>query len=112
MPVSPETHRTHLKYTACAASRLLDASKQLSPEELNRDFGTADKSVVGTLAHVFAADRVWIGRIQGRAPAKFITDEDRDLAVLQNEWPVVLRSWQEWAAGLTVENVAQVASYH
>jgi uncharacterized damage-inducible protein DinB len=91
MPVSPETLRTHLDYTAWAASRLLDASAQLSPEELNRDFGTADKSVVGTLAHVFAADRV--------------------LSLLQREWPVVLRSWQDWAAGLTDENVAQVTAY-
>ncbi len=99
MPVSPETLRVHLDYAAWAASRLLDASAQLSPEELTRDFGTADKSVVGTLAHVFAADRVWIGRIQGAAPAKFITDEDRDLSVLQREWPVVLRSWQRLGHG-------------
>src|SRR6185295_19479555 len=99
-------------YTAWAASRLLHAAAQLSPEELMRDFGTADKSVVGTLAHVFAADRVWIGRIQGRPPAKFITDEDRNLALLQREWPVVLRSCKDWAEGLTTERVAQVASYH
>ena len=112
MTVSAETLRIHLDYTAWAASRLLAAAAQVSPEELTRDFGTADKSVVGTLAHVFAADRVWIGRIQGRAPAKFITDEERDLSVLQSEWPAVLRSWQEWAAGLTDENVTQVASYH
>jgi uncharacterized damage-inducible protein DinB len=112
MTVSPETLRIHLDYTAWAATRLLDAAAQLPAEELTRDFGTADKSVVGTLAHVFAADRVWIGRIQGQAPAKFITDEDRDLSLLQREWPAVLRSWQEWAAGLTDENVTQVASYH
>jgi uncharacterized damage-inducible protein DinB len=112
MPVSPETLRAHLDYTAWAASRLLDAAAQLPPEELTRDFGTSDKNVVGTLAHIFAADRVWIGRIQGRAPAKFITEEDRDLAFLQREWPAVLRSWKDWAAGLTAENVAEVASYH
>ena len=73
-----------------ASSRLLDAAAQLSPEELTRDFGTADKSVVGTLAHVFAADRVWMARIQGQPPAKFITDEDRDLSLLQREWPALL----------------------
>jgi len=112
MPVSAETLRIHLDYAAWAASRMLDAAAQLSPEELNRDFGTADKSVVGTLAHIFAADRVWIGRTQGRAPAKFITDEARDLAFLQHHWPLVLSSWQDWAAGLTDENVAEVASYH
>ena len=112
MPVSPETLRTHLDYTAWAALRVLQAAAQLSPEELNRDFGTADKSVVGTLAHVFAADRVWIDRIHGNAPAKFITDEERDLAFLQSEWPAVLGLWQDWAASLTDENVTQVASYH
>ena len=112
MPVSADALRLHLDYTAWAASRLVDTSAQLSAEELTRDFGTADKSVVGTLAHVFAADRVWIGRVQGQAPAKFITDEDSDLSVLQREWPAVLRTWQEWAAGLTNENVTQVASYH
>jgi uncharacterized damage-inducible protein DinB len=111
MPISPETLRTHLDYSAWATARLLDAAAQLSPEELDRDFGTADKSVIGTLAHVFAAYRVWIGRIQGRAPAKFITDEDRDLSLLQREWPAVFRSWREWAAGLTDEDVTQVASY-
>jgi len=99
MPVTAETLRIHLDYTAWAAARLLDAAAKLSAEELQRDFGTADKSVVGTLAHVFAADRVWIGRIQGDAPAKFITDEDRDLSLLQREWPVVLRAWQEWGGG-------------
>lgn len=112
MPVSPETLRTHLDYTAWAALRVLQAAAQLSPEELNRDFGTADRSVVGTLAHVFAADRVWIDRIHGNAPAKFITDEERDLAFLQSEWPAVLGLWQDWAASLTDENVTQVASYH
>jgi len=111
MHVSPETLRIHLNYTAWAAYRLLDASAQLSSEELTRDFGAADKSVVGTLAHVFAADRVWIGRVQGRARAKFINDEERDLSLLQREWPAVLRSWKDWAAGLPDENVMQVASY-
>ncbi len=111
MPVSPETLRIHLDYTAWAASRLLDAAAQLSSEELTRDFGTADKSVVGTLAHVFAADRVWIGRIQGQTPAKFLTEEDRALSLLQREWPEVLQSWQEWAKRLTDENVTRIASY-
>jgi len=111
MPVSAETLRIHLNYTAWAATRLLDAAAQLSSEELQRDFGTADKSVVGTLAHVFAADRVWICRVRGDAPAKFLTDEERDLSLLQREWPAVLR-WQEWVADLTEENVTQVVAYY
>ena len=92
MPVSADTLRIHLDYTAWASARLLEAAAKLSPEELTRDFGTADKNVVGTLAHVFAADRVWMARIQGkRARTKFITEEDRDLALLNREWPALLQ---------------------
>ena len=47
-----------LAYSAWASRRLVDAAAQLPPEQLTRDFGTADKSVLGTLVHVFAADRV------------------------------------------------------
>jgi uncharacterized damage-inducible protein DinB len=112
MIVSADTLRTHLDYTAWATGRLLEIAAKLSPEELTRDFGTADKNVVGTLAHTFAADRVWIARIQGLPPQKFITDADRDLTLLNREWPAVLQTWQEWAAGLTDQNVANVASYH
>lgn len=112
MPVSPATLRTHLDYTTWATARLLDAAAELSTEELSRDFGTADRSVVGTLAHIFAADRVWICRIQGKPPVRFITDEDRDLDLMRREWPEVLQTWRHWAAALTDQNVAQVCSYH
>ena len=101
----------HLDYTTWASARLLEAAGKLSNEELTRDFGTADKNVVGTLAHVFAADRVWMNRIQGNAPGKFITDADRDLALLNREWPALLDVWQRWAGGLSAENITTVASY-
>ncbi len=83
----------HLRYTAWASRKLVDAAAQLTEEELNRDFGTADKSVLGTLVHVYAADRIWLARIEGREQ-QFITPEDRNLAVLQNDWPKLLERWQ------------------
>ena len=67
--------RNHLNYTAWASSRLVDAASALNPQELTRDFGTADHSVLGTLAHVYAADRVWLGRIEGNPPARFFVPE-------------------------------------
>lgn len=111
MPVSADTLRMHLDYTTWASARLLEAAAKLSPEELTRDFGTADKSVVGTLAHVFAADRIWMARIQGQPPAKFISDADRDLTLLNREWPALLDVWRQWAGGLTSENITTAASY-
>lgn len=111
MTVNVDTLRTHLDYTAWATGRLLEAAGKLTPEELTRDFGTADKSVVGTLAHVFAADRVWMARIEGKPPAKFITPEDRDLALLSREWPPLLDVWKKWAAGLNDDSLATQAAY-
>ena len=64
MPVSADTLRLQLDYSAWASQRLLDAAAQLSPEELKRDFQTADKTVLDTLAHVYAADRIWLTRVK------------------------------------------------
>ena len=111
MTVDVNTLRTHLDYTNWASARLLEAAAKLTPEELTRDFGTADKNVVGSLAHIYAADRIWMHRIEGRPPVKFITDEDRDLALLNREWPALLDAWKQWAAGLNDRTLGESASY-
>jgi uncharacterized damage-inducible protein DinB len=111
MTVNVDTLRTHLDYTTWASGRLLDVANRLTPEELTRDFGTADKNVLGSLAHIYAADRIWMARIEAQPPAPFITDEDRDLAVLNREWPALLDVWKQWAAGLNDQTLAERASY-
>ena len=95
--VTPEALRDHLEYSAWASRRLVDAAAGLSPEDLTRDFQTADRSVLGTLAHIYAADRVWFSRVAGTPFPGFITDADRTLAVLQNDWPALHDRWREWA---------------
>jgi uncharacterized damage-inducible protein DinB len=114
MSVSAATLRTHIDYTAWATRRLMDAVGELSDEELGRDFGTADRGVLDTLAHVYAADRLWLGRIQGLPNpgfAGFITSADRTLAVLQNDWPALLERWKQWGAGLTEEKALEPLVY-
>ena len=110
MPVSADTLRLHLDYTAWATRRLLHSVANLTAEDLARDFNTSDKTVLNTLAHVFAADRVWLGRIQGNPPANFIAPEDRQLSVLQKEWPALQERWKQWATPLTHQDAqAQIA---
>ncbi len=109
-PLDLATLKTHFAYSAWASARLVGAAAKLSEEELNRDFGTADKSVLGTLVHTFAADRVWLARVRGNAPARFIDPErDMKLSVLQEDWPQVLAGWQEFLGGGT--DVAVPVSY-
>ena len=111
LSVSADVLRDHLGYTAWASRRLVEAAAQLSPEQLSRDFQTADRSVLGTLAHVFAADRIWLARMLNEPIPTFLTDADYRLSVLQNDWPALLERWQEWARGLTDESAGAMLSY-
>lgn len=101
MSVPVAVLRTHIRYTTWASARIVDAASRLTPEELTRDFGSADKHVLGTLAHVYAADRTWLRRIEGAPPAPLIgPHEDIRLATLQLEWPALLGRWQAWVDAL------------
>ena len=111
MFVPAEVLRSHIDYTAWASGALVHAAAQLTPEELTRDFGTADKSVLGTLVHIFGADRVWLARLQREPADRFLTDADYHLSVLQTEWPALQERWKQWATGLTDEAARAEVAY-
>lgn len=111
MPVSADTLQLQLDYSAWASQRLLDAAAKLSPEELTRDFKTADKTVLDTLVHIYAADRVWLSRVLGQPRAAFVDPEDRDLTLLQTEWPALHRRWKRWLGDRSDEDVTRPIPY-
>jgi len=98
MSVDKATLDQHLAYTSWATNHLLKAVAAIPSDQLLHNFNTADKTIVGTLAHVYAADRIWFDRVTGKRRAAFIEDRDRDFAVLQREWPELLASWRQWLA--------------
>jgi uncharacterized damage-inducible protein DinB len=106
MAMTVDVLRHHLNYTAWASNRLVEAASALNDQELMRDFATADHNVLGTLVHVYAADRLWLGRIEGNPPPRFIVPEqDMNLAVLKSDWPALLERWKQWAALLTEDSI-------
>lgn len=111
MAVSAETLRCHLNYSAWASRLLVESAAQLSEDELTRDFKTSDKGVLSTLVHVFAADRIWLDRLESRSKQPFVSDCDYSLHVLQNEWPALQDRWTNWIAGLTDAMVYDVLRY-
>jgi uncharacterized damage-inducible protein DinB len=111
MPVSADTLRLHMDYTTWASQRLMDAAAKLTPEELTRDFKTSDKSVLDTLVHIYAADRIWLARVQGETRASFIDPEDRDLGLLQAEWPALLQRWKLWLRDFNDADVLEPVSF-
>ena len=112
MFVSAETLLLQLDYTSWASRRLVEAAAALSEAELIHDFKTADKSVLGTLVHLYVSERIWLARLQiAPYPVPPVSETDYRFAVLQNEWPVLLDRWKQWASGLTDQDVQQLVSY-
>ncbi len=111
MLLSADILRNHLEYTAWASKRLVDTAATLPKEELTRDFQTADHSILGTLVHVYAADRIWLARVTGAPPAPFVTDADHSLSVLVNDWPALHERWRKWGAALTDASGETMVSY-
>ena len=111
MPVSADSLRTHIDYSCWASTLLLDAAAQLSPAELTQDFKTADRSVLDTLVHVYAADRLWLSRLSGSPHPGFVTEADRSLEALRQGWPVLIERWTAWSAGLTDESALSELAY-
>ncbi|HEY3441999.1 MAG TPA: DinB family protein [Paludibaculum sp.] len=102
---------THLNYSEWASIRLLDAATALEMEELTRDHGTADKSVLGALVHAFAADRNWLTRVRLQTPCRFIEESDYSLKVLRRDWPILFQGWREWLASLSPDDLAAEIRY-
>jgi uncharacterized damage-inducible protein DinB len=102
----------HIDYSIWANRRLLEAAAALPPEEWSRDFGTADGSVGGTLAHIFAAERIWLARVQRRPfEGPFITESDLQMNTLEREWPQVEEAWRAWVGSLRDEDTGAAVAY-
>ena len=72
-------------YNRWANERLYDAAAQLSSEELERNTGAFFKSMIGTLNHLLATDRIWMKRFTGEGDAPTALDAivSRDLGSLR-----------------------------
>jgi uncharacterized damage-inducible protein DinB len=112
MPSCANLVRLQFDYNVWADQRLVTAVGELPSDELNRDFGTADKSVLGTLVHVFGAERLWLGRFQREAKPPYLTPADYHLSVLQNDWPSLHDRWRTLLDEVSDEFVAADFDYH
>jgi len=111
MPLTAADLRDHLAYSAWASRRLVHAASELSEAELLRDFQTSDHTVLGTLVHTFAADRVWLARLRHRPTPPYSTPADYAFTVLEHEWPQVQRGWDDLLEALTDQQVCEPLTY-
>jgi uncharacterized damage-inducible protein DinB len=110
MPVSADILRTHIAYSGWATSRLLAALADLSPEELTRDFQTADRSPLGTMVHIYRAELLWHARFLLQPPPE-LPPEGLPLSQLKALIPELQQRMEQWAASLTDESAQQDLAY-
>lgn len=112
MTVSLEVLQHHVDYTIWASQRLLNAVTGLSTEELSHDFGTADKTIAGTLAHLYMADKNWLARLQqGTSASQRRKAEDDRLESVLPQWTETQKEWKRWASQLSTEAPDQIVEY-
>ena len=110
MTTTRQILRYQLDFTAWANARALKACAALTPEEQTQDFKTSDKSILGTLAHCYRAERIWLKRLHNEK-ADFKVEGDDTLIALQQNWPALQSGWSDWARMLTDESANADFSY-
>jgi uncharacterized damage-inducible protein DinB len=105
--------RMFAAYNAWANQRVYDAAADVSDEEFSRKVGVFFGSLMGTLNHILAGDRVWMKRFTGTGTAPtsldFITSTD--LATLRAERESEDRRIIAWVDGLTPEAIEKNFTY-
>lgn len=105
-------HRAHVN------GLLLDAAEQLDHEQLQRSLPIGQGSVWRSLLHMYAAEYVWLGALQGDPEATLPGDlpgglpgnqaaggSIATLPRLQEKWSVLQKRWEKYLAALAEVNL-------
>jgi len=102
--MTAEEIRLHIFYSGWASRKLLDAALALPEEQQHREFGVSHKSLMGTLEHIFLADRIWLSRT---VDPKVLQSEE----MFTTAWPQIQHRWEKWASALTHQEIVRSVDY-
>ena len=104
--------RLLVDYNYWARDRLLDAVALITPEQFTRSMGNSFSSVRDTIAHICAAERIWITRLKGETP-QGLQKPDRlpDVDAARREWAELEGEMREQLARLGPEAVERAIEY-
>jgi len=104
--------RLLIDYNYWARDRVLDAVDTLTPEQFIRPMGNSFSSVRDTIAHICAAERIWITRLKGeKAQGPQTPDRIPDLDTARREWAELEAEMREQLAKLGPEVVERTIEY-
>lgn len=99
-------------YNYWANARTLDSAAALASEEYGRILGGSFPSVRETLAHIYAAEWIWLERWQGRSPRSLpAAQEVSTLEELRRKWSEVEQGQKRFLEGLDPDRMGRAISY-
>ena len=105
--VNASTTRELLLYLLWADRQVLAAVRPVSEENLLHNAGVSFGSMLGTLAHMLGAQRVWLSRFAGTPLSSLPTIDDYpDLLSWILGWEETAAQTEAFLAGLTDEQLA------
>lgn len=111
--MTPDEMRTLYDYNAWANHRSLDAASKLTNEQFLKPMASSFGSVRDTLAHICAAEWVWLERFQGRSPSLLPdVSECADADRLRAKWAEQEGRLLAFVAKLTQEDLNRVMEYN
>jgi uncharacterized damage-inducible protein DinB len=94
MAPSSSLARELLLYMLWADRHMLSAVRPVNEEDLTRDAGVSFGSLLGTMAHMVASQRIWLSRFLGTPLEHFPTHHD------YADLPAWIHGWEETASGI------------
>src|SRR5437870_3645833 len=87
-----------VSYSAWATRRTLDAARGVPSALLGKELPGSFPTLLETLTHVYAVDRLWLGRSEGVRHAYPPAGAFRDLPSLAAAWLALCERWLATAA--------------
>ncbi len=101
-----------IDYNYWARDRVLDAVSAITPEQFTRPMGNSFNSVRDTIAHICAAEDIWIARLKGEKPQGLKKPERLpDVEAARKEWAELEGEMREQLAKFGPEAVARTIEY-
>lgn len=101
------------QYNRWANALVREASRGLSPEEIHAPAQCSFGSLMGTLAHIYSAERIWRLRLEeGKSLPQQITGKDfPSLEDLEPAWLAEESAMQNFIAGLAEGDLSRWVEY-
>lgn len=98
-------------YNRWANDRILEAAARVPPNLLMQDLQSSHSSVMGTLAHMFWSEWLWLGRWQEAPPPGSSPLDCPGLPALRSRWHEIDEARRRFLEALTESDLDRPISY-